>query len=130
METHQLSAMTQVFCAVFLLLFSTSLAVAQQAPDKNSQPATTKNPAQLPSGNAMPPTTPSSTPQASGKDTAQAGPAHAPTPPDYSQEAYVVEHFTQKMRFENDGTGVLETEAQAKIVSDSGGQALGHIRIG
>ena len=130
MEAHQLSAMTQVFCAVFLLLFSTFLAVAQQAPDKNSQPATTKNPAQLPSGNATPPTTPSSTPQASGKDTAQAGPAHAPTPPDYSQEAYVVQHFTQKMRFENDGTGVLETEAQAKVVSESGVQALGQLRIG
>ena len=45
------------------------------------------------------------------------------SPPDYSQEAYVVEHSSQKMRYENDGTGVLENEAQIKIISESGVQA-------
>lgn len=52
------------------------------------------------------------------------------TPPDYSQEAYVVEHSSQKMRFENDGTGSMENEAQIKIISESGVQALGQLKVG
>ena len=36
----------------------------------------------------------------------------------------------QSMRFENDGTGGDETEAQIKIVSESGVQALGQLKIG
>lgn len=51
-------------------------------------------------------------------------------PPDYSQEAYVVERYLQRMRFENDGTGRDETEAQIKIVSESGVQALGQLKVG
>ena len=34
------------------------------------------------------------------------------------------------MRFENDGTGSLETEAQIKIISESGVQALGQLKVG
>ncbi len=63
----------------------------------------------------------------SGKN---AAPAQAPAAPDYSQESYVVEHFRQSIRFENDGTGSFETEAQIKIVSESGVQALGQVKIG
>ena len=48
------------------------------------------------------------------KDTAQSGPAQAPTPPDYSQQAYVVQHFSESMRFENDGTGSDQTDARSR----------------
>ena len=34
------------------------------------------------------------------------------------------------MRFENDGTGSLDVEAQIKIISESGVQALGQVKIG
>ena len=88
--------------------------------------------AQQPSGSVAPPPVqpPASTQQSPGKDTAQSGPAQAPTPPDYSQQAYVIEHFSESMRFENDGTGVDQTDAQIKIISESGVQALGQLKVG
>ena len=113
--------MKKAVASAFLLLFWCPMALAQEAAGaKPSAPA--KNAAQLPA--------PSATPQTSGKDTAQAGPAQIPTPPDYSQEAYVVEHFSQKMRFEDDGTGVVQTDMQIKVVSESGVQALGQLKTG
>ncbi len=60
----------------------------------------------------------------------QVGPGQAPTPPDYSQEAFVIEHYSESMRFENDGTGRDQTEAQMRIVSESGVQALGQLKVG
>ncbi len=60
----------------------------------------------------------------------QAGTAQSPTPPDYSQEAYVIEHYHQAMRFENDGTGRDQLDAQIRIVSESGVQALGQLKVG
>ncbi len=42
----------------------------------------------------------------------------------------MVERYLQRMRFENDGTGQDETEAQIKIVSESGVQALGQLKVG
>jgi tetratricopeptide (TPR) repeat protein/transglutaminase-like putative cysteine protease len=51
-------------------------------------------------------------------------------PPDYSQEAFVIEHFRESQRFENDGTGREEQEANIKITSESGVQALGQLKIG
>lgn len=60
----------------------------------------------------------------------QAATAQAPTPPDYSQEAYVIEHYNQTMRFENDGTGRDQLDAQIRIVSESGVQALGQLKVG
>ena len=53
-----------------------------------------------------------------------------PPPPNYSQEAYVVEHNRTAMRYENDGTGQEEIEASVRIVSESGVQALGQFKIG
>ena len=114
--------MRSAFAACFLLILALCVSPAQQAPA----------PARVPQGSsAAQPAPAGSSPQpSSGKDTAQGGPAQAPSPPDYSQEAYVVEHFKQSMRFENDGTGVNITEAQIKIVSESGVQALGQIKVG
>ena len=42
----------------------------------------------------------------------------------------MVEHYREAMRFENDGTGVVQTDAQIKIVSESGVQALGQLKVG
>src|SRR5208283_3217534 len=61
---------------------------------------------------------------------AQPGPVQSPIPPDYSQESYVVEHNRQVMRYENDGTGREELTAQIRIVSESGVQGLGQLKIG
>src|ERR1041385_5220601 len=116
--------MTQAFTALLVLLLAVSLCSAQQATGKPSQPST-------PASTAVQPAAPSpAAPQTSTRDTAQAGPAQAPTPPDYSQEAYVVQHFSESMRFESDGTGVVQTDTEIKIVSESGVQALGQIKVG
>ncbi len=104
--------------AVALLLVLISATVfAQQTPSTIPQPAgqsSTNGSAQL-------------TPE---KDAAQSGPAQAPVPPDYSQQAYVVQHFSESMRFENDGTGSDQTDAQVKIIGEAGVQALGQLKIG
>ncbi len=66
-----------------------------------------------------------------------AAPAHAapqtqaaPTPetkPDDSQAAFVVESLETHARFENDGTGRLETAARIRIQSDDGARALSEL---
>ena len=42
----------------------------------------------------------------------------------------MVQHSSKTMRFENDGTGVEQTDAQIKIISESGVQAFGQIKVG
>lgn len=93
------------------------------------QPAA-KDPAQILPVPSQPDTKAPVPQSSSPKDNAQAGPAQAPTPPDYSQEAYVVELYRQSMRFENDGSGRDELEVRIKVVSESGVQALGQLKIG
>jgi tetratricopeptide (TPR) repeat protein len=127
--------MKSVLAAVLLLLLSIGTALAQAAPGQNSAPAApAKDAAPAPSQSPASPQS-SVTPQSSGKETAPAaaqpsGAAQPATPPDYSQEAYVVEHSSKTMRFENDGTGVEQTEARIKIISESGVQAFGQIKVG
>ena len=41
-----------------------------------------------------------------------------------------MQHSTQTMRFENDGTGVIQNEAVIKVISESGVQALGQVKVG
>jgi len=146
--------MTQALAALFVVLLQLSTLLAQDAPAKgNAAPVAQVSPtegrtlqqAQGTTGSAQPsastgaPQSPAAggakvsagaTPQTTQKDAPQAGPAQAPTPPDYSQEAYVIEHYSETMRFENDGTGVVQTDAQIKIVSESGVQALGQLKVG
>src|SRR5271166_2358895 len=62
--------------------------------------------------------------------TAKNGAAQPPTPPDYSQEAYVVEHYHQLARYENDGTGSEQLDVQVKVISESGVQSLGQLKVG
>src|SRR5664279_2255726 len=49
---------------------------------------------------------------------------------DYSQEAFVTEHYMESFRFESDGTGRQQTEARVKVKSESGVQRLGQLRVG
>ena len=108
---------------ICLLLYTLSL-VGQQLPVKGS-PQSPSGTAPAPADNTQPsPATPSS------NEAPQTSPAQAPTPPDYSQEAYVVESFRQSVRFENDGTGKEQTDARIRIVSESGVQALGQLKVG
>src|SRR5271166_7016917 len=62
--------------------------------------------------------------------TAKNGAAQPPTPPDYSQEAYVVEHYHQLARYENDGTGSEQLDVQVRVISESGVQFLGQLKVG
>src|SRR5271167_2080485 len=101
--------------AAFFLLLWVTLVAAQQTPPKAAQ--------QVPAGK-------DATTQTTASPTGEAGPAQSPTPPDYSQEAFVIESSRQSMRFENDGTGREQLNAQIKIISESGVQALGQIKLG
>jgi hypothetical protein len=49
-----------------------------------------------------------------------AAPAKVDTPADLSKEALVVEKYSQKIRYESDGTGTRETYARVQIHADAG----------
>ena len=53
-----------------------------------------------------------------------------PPSADYSQEAFVIEHYLESFRFENDGTGREQIDARIKINGESGVQALGQLKVG
>lgn len=54
------------------------------------------------------------------------GPATLPsTKPDYSQEAAVIQEYSQKVKFENDGTAIQEEYAKVRVQSDAGVQRYG-----
>jgi tetratricopeptide (TPR) repeat protein len=132
----------------FFLPFVTAIFIAAQqpssrspvtsspAPQQSQSPSTTPvipmNPGQQAPSSSISPVNPATPtpPASSDKDAPQAGPAHSPTPPDYSQEAYVVEHYHQSFRFENDGTGHDQLDVQVRITGESGVQALGQLRFG
>ena len=59
------------------------------------------------------------------KPTARTRPKH-----DYSQEAFVVEQYHSRYRFENDGTGRKETIARIRVQSEAGVQQWGQIQVG
>src|SRR5271154_3438493 len=49
---------------------------------------------------------------------------------DYSQEAFVVEQYHSRYRFESDGTGRKETIARIRVQSEAGVQQWGEIQVG
>jgi len=49
---------------------------------------------------------------------------------DYSQEAFVVEQYRTRYRFESDGTGRRETIARIRVQSEAGVQQWGQIQVG
>jgi tetratricopeptide (TPR) repeat protein/transglutaminase-like putative cysteine protease len=59
-------------------------------------------------------------------------PAAKPDEPkhDYSQEAFVVEQYRSRYRFESDGTGRKETVARIRVQSEAGVQQWGQIQVG
>jgi tetratricopeptide (TPR) repeat protein/transglutaminase-like putative cysteine protease len=122
-------AMKIVFSGLlFLFSLTTVFAAAQQAPAGTPTqavpaPQTPVIPMPLPSGQPTPQQPTVVTP-------AQAEPQPSPTSPDYSQEAVVIEHYHQAIRFENDGTGRDQLDAQIKIVSESGVQGMGQLKVG
>jgi tetratricopeptide (TPR) repeat protein len=63
-------------------------------------------------------------PVASAKATTES-PKH-----DYSQEAFVVEQYRSRYRFESDGTGRRETIARIRVQSEAGVQQWGEIQVG
>ena len=50
------------------------------------------------------------------------------SPANYSQEAVVIEHFSTKLQFQNDGTAQKETTMRARVQSDAGVQQMGLLR--
>jgi tetratricopeptide (TPR) repeat protein/transglutaminase-like putative cysteine protease len=50
--------------------------------------------------------------------------------PDYSQQAFVVEHMLSRYTFESDGTGRRETIARIRVQSEAGVQQWGQLQLG
>jgi tetratricopeptide (TPR) repeat protein/transglutaminase-like putative cysteine protease len=69
-----------------------------------------------------------------GTKASDATPAAAPNPEepkrDYSQEAFVVEQYRSRYRFESDGTGRKETVARIRVQSEAGVQQWGQLQEG
>jgi tetratricopeptide (TPR) repeat protein/transglutaminase-like putative cysteine protease len=49
---------------------------------------------------------------------------------EYSDQAFVTEHYAELFRFENDGTGREQVDVRVKVNSDAGVQALGQLKVG
>jgi len=110
----RLPLMTRALTALVLVLQTLTLLTV------TTQPAHAKSAAQA---------APASHAQQPANAPAQAAPAQAAAPPDYSQEAYVIERYGVAMRFENDGTGREQLDARIRVVSESGVQALGQLKV-
>src|SRR5271166_5044896 len=106
--------MYKVLTGLVLLFLTLTLLKAQStSPNSTAQSAAAKN-----------------TQQSGAATASQSGAAQAPTAPDYSQEPYVVEHYRQSSRYENDGTGSEQLDVQIRVISESGVQSLGQLKIG
>ena len=57
-------------------------------------------------------------------------PSASKSDPKYSQEAFVIEKYVSRYRFENDGTGNRETVARVRVQSEAGAQQWGQIQVG
>src|ERR1700746_1350245 len=98
---------------LFVLLTATSLLIAQQpagsAPDKTTHdsPAKQEDKAQTP----------------------LAPPAAAEKAADYSQQAFVIEKYFTRIRFENDGTSEREQSTRIRVQTQAGVQAFGELHF-
>src|SRR5208283_484538 len=70
------------------------------------------------------------TAQAQSGQLATPAPKAAAPPTQYSQEAFVIEKYVSRYRFEKDGTGRRETIARVRVRSEAGVQQWGQIQIG
>jgi len=105
----------------FLLFLSSSLAVAQQTPAK-------------PAAGGILPQSPA---QASKSQTQDDSKSQTPLAPsaaagkaaDYSQQAFVIEKYLTKIRFENDGTSEREQITRIRIQTQAGVQVFGQLHF-
>jgi tetratricopeptide (TPR) repeat protein/transglutaminase-like putative cysteine protease len=112
------------------LLVACTLATPFTAPAQSGEtPTSPTPPAKTKKGAPSGPATPS---QATPSPSNSANPAAKPDEPkrDYSQEAFVVEQFRSRYRFESDGTGRKETVARIRVQSEAGVQQWGQIQVG
>jgi tetratricopeptide (TPR) repeat protein len=109
-------------CAVASFVPCAAAGPSPQAPDQSIQPPAS------PSVKSRKAAQPAGTSAAKPADTPVsklAEPKH-----DYSQEAYVIEQYRSRYRFESDGTGRKETIARVRVQSEAGVQQWGQIPIG
>lgn len=52
-----------------------------------------------------------------------------PAKPDYSKEAFVLEHSSDKFQFQNDGTSFRELSVRLRVQSDAGAQQFGVLKF-
>ena len=105
------------------LLFAFTLAAPVTAPAQSGQAAT-------PAASAVPAKADSGA-KSSAEKLADAAASKPENPAhDYSQEAFVIEQYRSRYRFESDGTGRKETVARIKVQSEAGVQQWGQIQVG
>jgi len=105
------------------LLFAFTLAAPVTAPAQSGQSAT-------PAASAVPAKADSGA-KSSAEKLADAAASKPENPAhDYSQEAFVIEQYRSRYRFESDGTGRKETVARIKVQSEAGVQQWGQIQVG
>lgn len=102
-------------CSVLALFAFASFTVAQQLPN-NPSPAA-KNTDQSPAA------------QEDKAKTPLAPPAAAEKAADYSQQAFVIEKYLTKIRFENNGTSEREQITRIRIQTQAGVQAFGELHF-
>lgn len=97
----------------FVLLTATSFLIAQQPagnpPDKTTHDSPTK--------------------QEDKAQTPLAPPAAAEKAADYSQQAFVIEKYFTRIRFENDGTSEREQSTRIRVQTQAGVQAFGELHF-
>jgi tetratricopeptide (TPR) repeat protein len=103
----------------FAFALATPLTIFSQA-GQPATPATPAAPAKAKKG--------AKSSEAKPADTAASKPEE--TKHDYSQEAFVIEQYRSRYRFENDGTGSRETVARVRVQSEAGVQQWGQIQVG
>jgi tetratricopeptide (TPR) repeat protein len=91
--------------------------------------ATTGSPKASPNQAGTATASPTQSPQ-NQKPAAKETETPLPTPHDYSQEAFVVEHMQSRYTFESDGTGRRETIARIRVQSEAGVQQWGQLQLG
>jgi tetratricopeptide (TPR) repeat protein len=105
------------------LLFAFTLAAPVTAPAQSGQSAT-------PAASAVPAKADSGA-KSSAEKLADAAASKPENPAhDYSQEAFVIEQYRSRYRFESDGTGRKETVARINVQSEAGVQQWGQIQVG
>jgi len=100
--------------AIFVIFVAACFAGAQQLPDK---PSTDKTTHESPAQNENKAQTPLAPPAATEKAA------------DYSQQAFVIEKYLSKIRFENDGSSEREQITRIRVQTQAGVQAFGQLHF-